>query len=132
MNALVGPFHASHRFDRVLEGLHIDEIGDGRAKASLEVQQGTANAFETLHGGASCTLVDVMGTLALLSVDSTRPGVSVDINISFLLAAKVGDKLSIEGSVLKSGKKLGFTEVTILREHDQKVLAVGRHTKAFV
>ena len=51
------------------------ELNNGRAVASLEVHDKLANAFSTMHGGAICTLVDVLGTLALLSVDSTRPGV---------------------------------------------------------
>jgi acyl-coenzyme A thioesterase 13 len=75
--------------------------------------------------------VDVLGTLALLSLDRTKPGVSVELNISFLSAAKVGDKLIIEGEVMKAGRRMGFTQVTIRREEGNQVVAVGRHTKAF-
>ncbi len=63
-----------------------------------------------LHGGCTALLVDVVGTLALLSMDATRPGVSVEMNQSFLRSAGTGERLLIEGRVLKAGKKLGFTE----------------------
>ena len=32
--------------------------------------------------------------------------------------------------VLKIGKSLGFTEVKLYRESDNKLAAIGRHTKA--
>jgi len=43
--ALIGEFSASKRFDKVLVGMRVDEIADGKATASLVVQEGTANAF---------------------------------------------------------------------------------------
>ena len=46
-------------------------------------------------------------------MDPTKAGVSVDLNVSFCAAAKVGCELQIEGTVLKMGRKLAFTEVTI-------------------
>ena len=37
----------------------------------------------------------------------------MDLNVSFCAAAKVGCELQIVGTVLKMGRKLAFTEVTI-------------------
>ena len=86
-------------------------------------------AFGTLHGGATCTIIDVAGTLALLSLDTARPGVSVELNSSFVAAAKAGEKIRIVASVLKTGKRLGFTHVDIYGA-DDRLCATGRHTKA--
>lgn len=86
-------------------------------------------AFGTLHGGATCTIMDVAGTLALLSLDTARPGVSVELNSSFVAAAKAGEKIRIVASVLKTGKRLGFTHVDIYGA-DDRLCATGRHTKA--
>ena len=49
---------------------------------------------------------------------------------SFLAAAKAGEELSVEGRVLKSGRRLAFTEVHIRRKNDGVLIASGRHTKA--
>ena len=87
------------------------------------------NAYKTLHGGAICTIVDVVGTLALLSIDPTKAGVSVDLNCNFISAAKAGEEIIIEGKVLKSGRRLGFTQVDLKRK-DGSLIATGRHTKA--
>ena len=88
------------------------------------------NNYRTLHGGATSTLVDVVGTLALLGKDPTRPGVSIEMNQSFTSAAKVGDQLRISGTVLRSGKTLGFTEVNIyIADESARLVASGRHTK---
>ena len=83
-----------------------------------------------MHGGAVSTIVDVVGTIALLSIDATKPGVSVDLNVSFATAAMASSTVQIEGKVLKMGKRLGFTTVDIRRE-DGTLVATGRHTKAF-
>ena len=91
--------------------------------------------YGTLHGGVIATLVDVVGTLALLGHDPTRPGVSVEMNQSFCAAAKEGTRLHLAGHVLRHGRTLGFTEVTIRAAQEDgtpgKLVAIGRHTKAF-
>ena len=128
---LVGkPFPVSDRFDRALRGLHIDSAENGRAVCSFRVEKELQNSYGTLHGGAISTIVDVMGTLALLSVDHTRGGVSVDLNVSFVAAARPNDALVATGIVLKTGKTLGFTEVQVRRADNGKLVATGRHTKA--
>ena len=40
------------------------------------------NAGGTLHGGLTATLVDSLTTLALLSMENGRPGVSIDLSVS--------------------------------------------------
>ena len=93
-------------------------------------------AGRTLHGGVTATLVDVVGTLALLGRDPTRAGVSVEMNQTFCAAAMEGSTIHITGSILSYRRTLGFTEVTIREEPAAdgtpgRVIAVGRHTKAF-
>jgi len=74
------------------------------------------------------TLIDIVGTMAFLTIDPTRPGVSVEINCSFASAVKVGETIKIEGKVLKLGKSIGFSQVDFYK--DGKLLSSGRHTKA--
>jgi acyl-coenzyme A thioesterase 13 len=83
----------------------------------------------TLHGGCSATLIDIVGTMCLLTHDPLRPGVSVEINSSYISSAKIGQKILIEGRVLKTGRTLGFAQVDIKSE-DGKMLVSGRHVKA--
>ncbi len=89
----------------------------------------TLSTGGTLHGGAVATLVDVMGSLALLAKDHTRGGVSVELNVSYLLAVKAGERVTCKGRVVKLGKALGFTQVDLYTQSG-KLAATGRHTKA--
>jgi len=118
------------RFDRVLSGMRVDALGDGTVSCTMTVDETVQNAYSTLHGGAVATLVDVVGTLALLTRDVTKPGVSVELSVTFIAAAKAGEVVRAEGRVLKHGKRLGFTEVSLYRVTDGALLATGRHTKA--
>jgi acyl-coenzyme A thioesterase 13 len=108
----------------------VDEIGEGVAVCRLPVDRSLANAHGTAHGGLTATLVDVMGTLAILSQDpQRRAGVSVDINVSYVSPCKLGDTLVCTGRVVRTGRTLAFTQVDIARLSDGRVVATGRHTK---
>ena len=127
-SALVGPWVHRDGFDSKFEGMEVRAVGEEEAVATFTVGPTLCNAFGTLHGGAIATLVDIMGTLALLGRDSSRPGVSVDINVTYLSAGREGDRVTCVGRVNKIGRTLGFTEVRI-SGGDGKVIALGRHTK---
>ena len=115
--------------------MHCTGISSASASCEVTVSDALANNYGTLHGGCISTIVDVVGTLALLGVDPTRAGVSIEMNQTFCSAAKVGDRVSAVGTVLRYGRTMGFTEVTIaILEADGSVgrtVAVGRHTKYF-
>mmetsp|Transcript_3318 Transcript_3318/g.6476 ORF Transcript_3318/g.6476 Transcript_3318/m.6476 type:complete len:182 (-) Transcript_3318:96-641(-) len=156
---LLGPFTSAGRFDACLEraGMHCLAIGGGDVVCSLTVNDELSNNYGALHGGAISTIVDVVGTLALLSKDPSRAGVSIEMSQTFCAAAKVGDRIALFGSVLRYGRSLGFTEVrmrplpgavackeatallaaqgpdahAILEAMCGPVIAVGRHTKKF-
>jgi acyl-coenzyme A thioesterase 13 len=130
--ALLGLLRTSStRFDSCLSGLEVTSIQSGRVTCTLTVTESLSNSYGTLHGGAAALLIDVAGTLAALSVDPTRPGVSVEMSQTFLRPAPLGLMLFIEGKCLKSGKKLAFTDVEIrANTFDGHLIVVGQHTKA--
>lgn len=135
VSSLVGTFLTSGgRFDRVLHGMRVTRVDKALAEVELTVDEGHTNAYGTLHGGATCTLVDVVGTLALLAHDAGRPGVSVELNASFCAAARRGETILARGRVLRYGRLLGFTQVDLYRRGADgapgELLATGRHTKA--
>merc|ERR1712203_412601 len=113
--SLKGPFRSSDRFDRVLQGcLECKHVGDGEVTCDVKVGPALQNAYGTMHGGAAATIVDVLGTMALLSVDAKKPGVSIEMSQTFLAAAKGGQTLTAKGRVVRYGRSLGFTEVRIM------------------
>ena len=83
-------------FDGALQGTELTDVGDGTVTATLTVQQPVQNMVGTLHGGAIATLVDVVGTVAIMSADQDgRPGVTTDLNVSYFAAGKPGDHVTI-------------------------------------
>ncbi|CAG2065631.1 unnamed protein product [Timema podura] len=102
--------------------------GDGRCLAQMVVAEEHQNTFGTLHGGFTATVVDEVSTLALMTTGSGHPGVSVDLNVSYMKAANLGDKILIDAKTLKAGKRLAFLEVEIKKESGE-LIAKGSHTK---
>lgn len=48
------------------------------------------NSGNFLHGGATATLVDLVGSAVIYTVGTTMTGVSVEINVSYLDSAYAG------------------------------------------
>ena len=107
----------SGRFDRVLEKVSISRrrssdlelilflilchqvvitaAENGNLQAEMEVCPEHTNRGGSLHGGFTATLVDQMSTLALLTHtdENLAAGVSIELNVSFLSPANVGDHI---------------------------------------
>lgn len=107
----------------------------GRVIAHLPLGPQHINSKKILHGSVSATLVDWAGGMAIAATGLERTGVSVDIHVSYVSAAREGDTLEIETWVSKVGRSLAYTNVEIRKlggagQQDKKtVVATGSHTK---
>ncbi|KJE94735.1 thioesterase superfamily member 2 [Capsaspora owczarzaki ATCC 30864] len=119
---------ANPGFDSNLHGLEITHAEEGRVVCLFKLTEHHTNRMGNLHGGLSATIVDIVTTLACVS-KTNHPGVSTDLNVTYLNPATVGDTIRIEASVIKAGGRLAFTAADILRNHDNVIVAHGRHTK---
>ncbi len=115
-------------FDVFLKNLRVVSGGAGRVVCEMTVSEEHQNRVGTLHGGMTASLVDSVSTLALMSTGAP-PGVSVELSVSYLRAAAVGDEIVIDSHVLKRGSSIAFLAAEISRKTDNKVLATGKHTK---
>ncbi|KAI9298158.1 Thioesterase/thiol ester dehydrase-isomerase [Neoconidiobolus thromboides FSU 785] len=89
------------------------EAKEGRVVQEFIVEKRHLNGDLSIHGGFLAYLVDVCGTYAILTLPKDNVGVSVDINISYLAGAKVGEKIRVESRVDKIGRSLAFTSVEL-------------------
>ncbi|XP_067857514.1 acyl-coenzyme A thioesterase 13 isoform X2 [Heptranchias perlo] len=101
----------------------------GKIVCEMNVEEEHVNRAGTLHGGLTATLIDVVSTAALLTTERALPGVSIDMNVTYMNAAKLGEDIIITAQVLKEGKTLAFTTVDLTSKVTGKLLAQGRHTK---
>lgn len=117
-------------FERfIMQGLRVDLIEPGRVICSMNVPPRLLNAGNFMHGGATATLVDLVGSAAIFTVGAPSSGVSVEINVSYLDAAFAGEKIEIESKVLRVGKAVAVVSVEIRKKDTGKIVAQGRHTK---
>ncbi|KAM3968569.1 acyl-coenzyme A thioesterase 13 [Aphomia sociella] len=117
-------------FDHNLRKVKVVSCGNGRMVTEFQVGSEHLNQRGTLHGGFIAHLVDAISTYALTTNEKvdTR-GVSIDLSVSYLTAAKEGDNILVEAVTRKTGKKVAFLEVEVRNKDNNQVLATGRHTK---
>ncbi|CAK7245646.1 MAG: hypothetical protein STHCBS139747_007230 [Sporothrix thermara] len=86
----------------------------GRILARLPVVPIHVNSKHILHGAVSAALVDWAGGMAIAAATGRhQTGVSVDIHVSYVAAARAGDELEIEAWVQRVGRSLAYTSVEI-------------------
>ncbi|XP_012890696.1 PREDICTED: acyl-coenzyme A thioesterase 13 [Dipodomys ordii] len=116
-------------FDRVLEKVTVVSAAPEKLVCEMKVEEQHANKLGTLHGGLTATLIDSISTMALMCTERGAPGVSVDMNITYMSPAKIGEEVVITAHILKQGRTLAFASVDLTNKATGKLIAQGRHTK---
>jgi len=124
-------------FDRLLDKVQITSAGNGNCVAEMVVEKQHTNGYGTLHGGFTASAVDVISSLAVLThqkvvdeIDSLpQSGVSIDIHVSYLSSANIGDRIIINAKTVKRGRNLAFLKVSLLKKDSSVILAQATHTK---
>ncbi|KAG8481460.1 hypothetical protein CXB51_026295 [Gossypium anomalum] len=110
-------------------GLRLDSIERGRVLCSMKVPVRLLNPGNTFHGGATISLVDLVGSAVILTYGLTSTGVSVEITLSLLDAAFANEEIEIEGRALRIGKTVAVVNVEFRKKSTAKIFAQARHTK---
>ncbi|KZC08259.1 PREDICTED: acyl-coenzyme A thioesterase 13-like [Dufourea novaeangliae] len=119
----------SSNYGQCLKKLEIVSAGDGNCKAKFVVSEEHLNMGGTLHGGFTSTIVDCISTYALMTKDECPPGVSVDLNITFMKPALLGELVTVDAKTIRAGKRLAFLAVDVTKNDGKDIIAHGRHTK---
>lgn len=64
--------------------MKVISVGEGNCVAELKIEDEHANSMKTLHGGFSATLVDVITSFGLLTIEDYYmvPSVTVDLHLT--------------------------------------------------
>ena len=112
-------------FMKYLGGLDLKKINDTEYEFTLEVKEMHLNTGKIAHGGFLSTIADTgMGTAAH-QVAGDRRCVTINLNLQFITAAKLGDKLNGKVTILKKTKTLVFIKCEITNAKDILVSATG-------
>jgi acyl-CoA thioesterase len=111
-------------------GLTVADTGEGMAVVEMTPTEDMANHSGFVHGGMISTLADsAMGR----SVRTLKPGViralSFDLKLSFIGAAKIGEKLRATGRVIHAGRRTVVTDCRI-EGKDGRLVATASATFA--
>ncbi|MDO8615230.1 MAG: PaaI family thioesterase [Dehalococcoidia bacterium] len=103
----------------------------GFGRLYLDVKEHHTNKDGSVHGGVIASLMDSAVGAALHNLFRDQPDVtgysSVEMNVSFLRGARMGDRLTAEARIIKEGKTLAVADVDVLSPSGE-LAAKGRLT----
>ena len=118
----------TNRMDRLAKNLEVIKASEtGKCTFQFKVEEEHLNGMGTLHGGYTAYILDYSTTGALMAMEGNRSGVSIDMSLSYMSAAKLGDIVTIETECKKKGRNLAFMEAEFKK--GDKLLVTGKHTK---
>jgi len=94
-----------------LLGINLTLLGPGKAELEVQAEKQHTNPMGMVHGGLIMSIADAAMGNAIRSLGLI--GVTVDCSVSFPGAARLGEKVTARGKVIKAGKNLLFAEATV-------------------
>jgi uncharacterized protein (TIGR00369 family) len=103
-------------------GFTLEAIERGKATFSLIVKEDMTNPFAHIHGGMMGVVIDEVIGWAVLSLGSEYHFTTLNLNIDFLYAIAMGQKLVAEAEVIREGKRILHVESKVYNT-ERKLLA---------
>lgn len=95
-------------------GMHLVGLRDGESELELEVGPDHVNLMGVLHGGVISSLADAATGIAMLSaLDDGWSHLTTSIQVTFLSAGRLGDRVVARGRVVKHGRRFGYAEADV-------------------
>ncbi len=112
-------------FMKHLGGLELKQISDSQYEFLVEVKEMHLNTGKIAHGGFLASIADTgMGTAAHRVAGNNRC-VTINLDMKFISAGKLGDKLKGDVKILKKTKTLVFIGCEISNDKEIVVSASG-------
>ena len=99
--------------------MRLVELSPGYAKVTIKLGPEHQNFIGRAFGGIIMSLADQAFAYAGNSL--TYPSAACQFNIHLIAAAEVGDELTAEGRVLRSGRRAGITEMTVTNQEGKLI-----------
>ncbi|VDK48042.1 unnamed protein product [Anisakis simplex] len=119
-------------FNRVARKVHPISATRDSILVELTLEEEHVNSKKTMHGGQTAALVDMITARAVGITIKDRAMVSVELAVSYMYPLRLGETVLIEAKVLKVGRNMAFTEAELRRKCDNRIIAKGKHTLAFI
>jgi acyl-CoA thioesterase len=106
-------------------GMKLIELSPGHARVAMKLKPEHLNFNSMVFGGIVMAIADqafAYGTNSLVT-----PSIATQFNIHLISGAAVGDELTAECRVVKSGRRIGVSEMTVTNQ-DGKLIAKATGT----
>jgi acyl-CoA thioesterase len=105
------------------------ELSPGYARVAMKLTPEYNNFNGMIFGGIVMSVADQAFAYATNSLVS--PSIATQFNIHLIAGASVGDELTAECRVVKSGRRIGISEMTVTNQ-DGKLIAKATGTTVVV
>ena len=112
-------------FMKYLGGLDLKKIDDLNYEFLTEIKDIHLNTGKIAHGGYLSTIADTSMGTAAHRIAEDRRCVTINLDIKFIKAVKLGEKLSGKVKILKKTKTLVFINCEISNNKDLVTSASG-------
>ena len=99
--------------------MRVIELKSGYAKVTMQLLPEYQNFNGFIFGGIITSIADQAFAYASNSV--AYPSVATQFNIHFISGAATNDTLTAECRVIKSGRRVGISEITVINQHDKLI-----------
>jgi acyl-CoA thioesterase len=90
------------------------ELSPGYSRVSMKMLPEYVNFNGVVFGSIIMAVADYAFSLAINSL--ALPSLATQFNIHLLASTAVGDELTAEGRVIRSGKRVGISEMTVVNQ----------------
>ena len=116
-------------------GGRVDSFADGASVMSMTLEEKHMNPGGVVHGGVITTLMDEAAGHAIVTIRGLEamaetPHATIDMSVSFLSGARVGDELVCQARTLRIGRAVAFAEAEVRRRGSDDLVAKGAFTYA--
>ena len=105
--------------------MQLVELSEGHARVTIKIAPEYQNFNGLTFGGIIVAVADQ--SFAYASNSLAYPSAASQFNIHFLASASIGDELTAECRVLKSGRRVGISEITVTNQKG-KIIAKATGT----
>jgi len=100
-------------------GTNLVELSPGYAKVTMKMKSEYVNFNGVVFGGIIACLADQAFAYATNSVHT--PNVAIQFNIHFIASAGANDELTAECRVVKAGKRVCISEMTVTNQNGKLI-----------
>lgn len=101
-------------------GMKLEELKPGYSRVKMRLIPEYINFNGYIFGGIITAVADQ--AFAYASNSLSLPSVACQFNIYFISGASIGDELTAECNVVRSGRRVGVSEITVTNQ-DKKLIA---------